>query len=151
MNIPVRKIARTIGDLNYKYIFSAAGFIGSVFLAKKIAGVFSDNGKLNSGSVRNLLEIEKTSSDIVVIDLRSAGKFNEGHLERAFNIDYSSPHFQELISKFDKGKTYLVYSDDAGMNAEAAKSIHSIGFRNVFYPDDEFSKLEGELVVEPQI
>ena len=154
MNIPIKKITSSIGILNFRYfryIFSAASLVGSVFLVKKAADMFANDGKMSSESVRNLLKTEKTYSDIVVIDLRGAEKFKEDCIERAFNIDFSSPHFPEMVSKLDKGKTYLVYSDDTGINAKAAKSMHSLGFKNVYYPDAEYSELKSELEIEPQM
>ena len=68
--------------------------------------------------------IEETSSDapIVILDVRTKGEFNRGHINNALNIDVKSASFKEKISKLDKDKTYLVYCR-SGRRSKTAQGI----------------------------
>ena len=68
--------------------------------------------------------IEQMSSDapIVVLDVRTKGEFNSGHLNNALNIDVKSASFKDKISKLDKDKTYLVYCR-SGKRSKMAQGI----------------------------
>lgn len=44
-----------------------------------------------------------------LIDLRTPEEFANGHLEGAYNIDFTSPEIHALIEKLDKEKKYLLY------------------------------------------
>lgn len=61
-------------------------------------------------------------SPIVVLDVRTKGEFDSGHLNDAINIDVKSASFKEEISKLDKDKTYLVYCR-SGKRSKMAQNI----------------------------
>ncbi len=68
--------------------------------------------------------IEQMSADasIVILDVRTKGEFNSGHLNDALNIDIKSASFKEKISRLDKDKTYLVYCR-SGKRSKVAQGI----------------------------
>jgi rhodanese-related sulfurtransferase len=44
-----------------------------------------------------------------IVDLRTPVEFEAGHLEGAYNIDFTASDIHDKISKLDKEKKYLLY------------------------------------------
>ena len=44
-----------------------------------------------------------------IVDLRTPAEFEAGHLEGAYNIDFTASDIQDRISELDKEKKYLLY------------------------------------------
>ena len=49
------------------------------------------------------------NGDVVVLDIRTPGEYERGHLKGAVNIDYRAPDFADKLGALDKDKTYLVH------------------------------------------
>ena len=75
--------------------------------------------------------IEQMSADasIVILDVRTKGEFNSGHLNDALNIDIKSASFKEKISKLDKDKTYLVYCRSGKRSKRAQGIMNELHFK----------------------
>ena len=67
----------------------------------------------------------------VVIDVRTAGEFNSGHIVGALNIDYESPQFTAEVSQLDRNKIYLVYCATGIRGAAATQIMIGLGFKEV--------------------
>ncbi len=48
-------------------------------------------------------------SDVIILDIRTPGEFQRGHLVGAINIDYSAGDYAEKLGQLDKGKTYVMH------------------------------------------
>jgi rhodanese-related sulfurtransferase len=79
-----------------------------------------------------LIQNNKNNPDFVIIDVRTAEEFAEGHIENAINIDYHSETFREELNKLDKNKTYLVYCASGGRSAAALDIMQELGFREAY-------------------
>ena len=68
--------------------------------------------------------IKKAGNDapLVVLDVRTKGEFDSGHLNNAINIDVKSSSFKEKVSKLNKDETYLVYCR-SGKRSKMAQNI----------------------------
>lgn len=75
-------------------------------------------------------KISETEAE-VVLDVRTAGEFAQGHLENAVNVDWNGSDFDSKIEKMDKSSTYFVYCLSGGRSAAAAEHMRSKGFTNV--------------------
>jgi rhodanese-related sulfurtransferase len=75
-------------------------------------------------------EIASTKNAIIV-DVRSEGEFQGGHLAKALNINYNAPNFSELVAKLDKNKPYFVYCAAGVRSARGAGIMRSMGFSKV--------------------
>jgi rhodanese-related sulfurtransferase len=75
--------------------------------------------------------IEQMSSDapIVILDVRTKGEFDSGHLNDALNLDVKSASFKEKISKLDKDKTYLVYCRSGKRSKRAQNIMKELHFK----------------------
>ena len=71
------------------------------------------------------------TADTVVVDVRTSGEYDAGHLEDAVNIDVQSPDFDSRIAELPKDGEYIVYCASGNRSASAAARMESLGFTNV--------------------
>ena len=70
--------------------------------------------------------------DVVILDVRTAEEFNEGHIENALNIDVKQSDFmQKAKEALPKGKTIAVYCRSGRRSANAATKLGAEGYRVV--------------------
>jgi rhodanese-related sulfurtransferase len=67
----------------------------------------------------------------VVLDVRTAQEFNQGHVPGAVNVDISDPQFKTKIEGLDKSKTYLVHCAKGVRSARATKIMVPLGFGEI--------------------
>ena len=75
-------------------------------------------------------QIESNSSQ-QLIDVRTPGEFDQGHIPNAVNYDWRGNDFDEQIKNLDKTKPVLVYCQSGGRSADAANKLISEGFQVV--------------------
>jgi phage shock protein E len=75
-------------------------------------------------------EWEKLRKDpqVVVLDVRTAEEFAEGHMPGAINLDIRGGKFAETLAGLDKSKTYLVHCAVGGRSAKACGQMDSLKF-----------------------
>jgi rhodanese-related sulfurtransferase/thiol-disulfide isomerase/thioredoxin len=78
----------------------------------------------------------------LILDVRTAQEFADGHLEKALNLDYNASDFQSQLSRLDKTKPYLVYCAVGGRSRKAAKLMQEMGFHQVYNVTDGFPALK---------
>ena len=72
------------------------------------------------------------SPDVVVLDVRTAKEFDEGHIERAVNIDQSQDNFiEQAKSLLPTGKTIAVYCRSGKRSANAAGRLAAEGYKPI--------------------
>jgi len=69
---------------------------------------------------------------VIVLDVRTAAEFAEGHLENAINIDVEGVQFDAGIAQLDKTKTYAVYCRSGRRSGNAVEKMSSAGFTSLF-------------------
>ena len=67
----------------------------------------------------------------VVIDVRTAAEFAEGHVQGAINLDVESGAFQTQLSSLDKSVGYALYCRSGRRSAIAAELMATAGFSEV--------------------
>ncbi len=81
----------------------------------------------------DLIQENEGNADFVILDVRTAGEFAEGHVENALNIDYYSETFEDELNQLDKTKTYLVYCRSGGRSRSAVDIMEGLNFREVYH------------------
>ena len=76
--------------------------------------------------------LRATSTNIVILDVRSAAEFAKGRIAGATNIDISSFRFEEKVGVLDKTKTYVVTCAVGMRSARASKKMESLGFKRLY-------------------
>ncbi len=73
----------------------------------------------------------KATENSTILDVRTPGEFEKGHLENAVNIDWNGNDFDLRISELDKSKTIFVYCLSGGRSHGAAEKMRQSGFAKV--------------------
>lgn len=71
-------------------------------------------------------------TDVVTLDVRTAGEFMEGHINGAINIDVEGNTFDTEIANLEKSKTYAVYCHSGRRSQIAVDKMAKAGFKTLF-------------------
>jgi len=71
-------------------------------------------------------------TDVVTLDVRTAGEFMAGHINGAINIDVEGNTFDAEIANLDKSKTYAVYCQSGRRSLIAVDKMANAGFGSLF-------------------
>jgi len=77
----------------------------------------------------------QTLDEPLLLDVRTAQEYNEGHLENALNIAWDEEDFRYHADKLDRTRPVLVYCQGGVRSAAATKALAQAGFRNVYELD----------------
>lgn len=83
---------------------------------------------VDAATFKKLIDEKKS----YLIDLRTDDELkNKGFIKGAAQIDYFKKDAEEVISKLDKKKTYLIYCAGGGRSGECAELMQKLGFAHV--------------------
>jgi len=100
-----------------------------LFFGLMLMQIFACNAqKSNAVEFKAAFEKEK---DAILIDVRTPEEFKSGAIEKAVNIDYNDPKFEEKIVHLDKKLPYYVYCLSGGRSSSAAEVMRKNGFVKV--------------------
>jgi rhodanese-related sulfurtransferase len=95
-----------------------------------LTGCSTSPSASNLDSARFADKIVET--DVVTLDVRTAGEFMAGHIDGAINIDVEGNTFDAEIANLDKSKTYAVYCQSGRRSQIAVDKMASAGFDSLF-------------------
>jgi rhodanese-related sulfurtransferase len=70
-------------------------------------------------------------SGTVLLDVRTAAEFAEGHIATAKNVDAQASDFTQKLKTLDKTATYAIYCHSGKRSAAAAQLMTAAGFTKV--------------------
>jgi rhodanese-related sulfurtransferase len=90
-----------------------------------------------SGKVMNIDSITfsekmKNDPDAILLDVRTKGEYEMGHIPNSKLIDIMSPDFLNDIEQLDKSKNYYVYCRSGNRSYHAGMAMLRIGFQTVY-------------------
>jgi rhodanese-related sulfurtransferase len=87
---------------------------------------------------------------VVVLDVRTAGEFSDGHIEGAQNIDFTEDSFKTKVAALDKSKSYLVHCASGGRSTKSLETFKKLGFASITHLDGGFNawKAAGQKVAK---
>jgi phage shock protein E len=91
--------------------------------------------EVNSLQANTLLQKD---SKLIVLDVRTAEEFKEGHIKGALNIDIRQEDAFRKIDKLDKNAKYLVYCRTNHRSGMAVDHMIQSGFKHVYQMMDGF-------------
>ena len=105
-------------------------------LAAIAAGVLVLSGCSSGGGAIADMNAQEFSSKtqeagVVILDVRTRGEFNQGHIAGAINIDVETDTFENEVSKSDKSKTYAVYCQSGRRSGIATGQMEKLGFAHL--------------------
>ena len=81
-------------------------------------------------------DVESKKPGIVLLDVRTAEEFSQGHLAGARNADFNNTEiFSQTLASLDKQKTYLIYCRSGNRSARALEQMKAAGFSSVINLD----------------
>ena len=98
--------------------------------ALALTGCSGSSGSGASASAHTAPADAKATGPVVIIDLRSAEEYKQGHLEGAVNYDFSSGDFSSQISGLDRSSQYQLYGS-ADQPKMASAVMRNAGFSSV--------------------
>jgi rhodanese-related sulfurtransferase len=78
----------------------------------------------------------------IIVDVRTAEEFKDGHIKGANNIDIMSADFEAQLGKLDKNTPTLVHCQAGGRSMRALKVFEKLGFTNLIHLDEGFGGWE---------
>lgn len=101
-------------------------FIISAFTPTELTIIYSkDVNKMMSGKTK-----------YVILDVRTPGEFNSGHIKGAINIDVNQMDVYTKIDKLDKNAKYIVYCRTQNRSQVVGNYMISKGFKEVYKMQD---------------
>lgn len=74
----------------------------------------------------------KEFSAAPLIDVRTPGEFEKGHIKNAVNIDINNSAFETEIGKLDKSKPVFVYCLSGARSGNATRIMKNMGFKTIY-------------------
>ena len=88
---------------------------------------------LSAGEASRLIEKHQGDPNFVILDIRTPGEYQSGHLKNAVMIDYYSKSFVDNIGRLDRGKSYLVYCRSGNRSARSMDLFKKLQFKKVYH------------------
>lgn len=85
--------------------------------------------KLSADNFEKKLEATENK---IVLDVRTADEFKDGHLAKATMIDYYSSDFKDQVNQLDKTKPVFVYCAGGVRSGKASSILSQLGFKEVY-------------------
>lgn len=73
-----------------------------------------------------------STQNALILDVRQAEEYVEGHLKNAVNIPWNDESFVETVSSIDKEKPIFLYCLTGGRSSPAAETMHKMGFMQLY-------------------
>ena len=98
----------------------------------------------------DLIDKHVGDSDFAILDIRTPGEFQSGHLQSAILIDFYSQTFADQLSRLDKEKNFLIYCRTGNRSARSLEIFKKLKFQKIYHMANGIStwKSEGFPVVK---
>lgn len=74
-----------------------------------------------------------TANIVQLVDVRTSGEFNSGHIKKAINIDlFNLTNFNRSFEKLKKDKPVFLYCRSGARSQKAAKRLVDMGFSQIY-------------------
>jgi rhodanese-related sulfurtransferase len=101
----------------------------------------SDSAITNLGAAEFVSQSQ--AAGVVIVDVRTATEFDEGHKLNALNIDVESMNFDSDLEGLDKSVTYALYCRSGNRSSIAAGKMADAGFTSILNAQVGFIDLLG--------
>ena len=85
--------------------------------------IVNENAEAFAATIQN--------SGVVVLDVRTSGEFESGHIANSVNIDVEAGSFENEIANLDKNAQYAVYCHSGRRSGIAAEMMEKNGFKEI--------------------
>ena len=78
-------------------------------------------------------ELMKNHPEMMVLDIRTPGEFNQHHIKGAVNIDFYSSDFVADLNKLDKNEPILMHCRSGNRSAQSLAIFQKLGFKKIYH------------------
>ena len=89
-----------------------------------------DNNTKNLNANEFIAEL-KQDKNAVLVDVRTPGEYQGGHLEGALNMDFYAANFKTQLENLPKDKTIYLYCASGNRSGKTAYTLNSMGYKVV--------------------
>ena len=75
--------------------------------------------------------INNAPEDLVILDVRTAEEFTEGHIDGAVMLDFYRNDFAAELAKLDPNVPYVIYCRSGNRSGQTLDLMEGLGFQNV--------------------
>lgn len=75
--------------------------------------------------------LDTPPKDVVLLDVRTAEEYDEGHIAGSINIDYKASDFTTKLDALDIDKSYLLYCRSGRRSVGSCEAMAKKGFKNL--------------------
>jgi rhodanese-related sulfurtransferase len=86
-----------------------------------------------------VISILNSDNKVFVLDVRTAGEFNAGHVKDAIHIDINQSDALQKIDKLDHNATYVVHCRTNHRSKIAVDHMVVSGFKHLYHMMDGFN------------
>ena len=84
-------------------------------------------------SVQEAVALLAQDPEIVVLDIRTAQEFRQGHIVDAVNIDFRGADFKGSLENLDRQKPYLLHCASGGRSTRSLALFEELRFERIFH------------------
>jgi len=88
---------------------------------------------LSAKETLKLIEKHKGDSNFIILDIRTPGEYQSGHLKDSIMIDFYSNSFKDEIGRLDRSKSYLVYCRSGNRSARSMNLFKEFQFQKIYH------------------
>ena len=103
----------------------------SIFLASKLQGGENQMAEYTSITMEDAKEIFQEQGDYLIVDVRRADEFAEGHIPGAINIANEDIVSSEPAELPDKDQVIYVYCRSGNRSKQASAKLAAMGYTNI--------------------
>ena len=103
----------------------------SIFLAGKLTGGENQVAEYTSITMEDAKEIFQEKGDYLIVDVRRADEFAEGHIPGAINIANEDIVSSEPAELPDKDQMIYVYCRSGNRSKQASEKLAAMGYTNI--------------------
>ena len=81
----------------------------------------------------DLIDKHNGDSNFAILDIRTPGEFQSGHLQSAILIDFYSQTFVDRLRQLDKGKKFLIYCRTGNRSARSLEIFKKLKFQKIYH------------------
>lgn len=84
-------------------------------------------------SSKEATDLIENNPDMLIIDVRTPGEFNAGHIKGAKNINIADRDFQSQLEQLERNSTYFVYCRTGNRSGSAIKLMKQLDFKSIYH------------------
>ncbi len=96
----------------------------------------------SSEEIHSLINDPDNGNHIVLVDIRNAAKYADGHIPGAIHIPVRSKKFRERLSSHNDKPTLVLYCGQGLKTGKAAEMAGETGFKKIYILEGGFSSWE---------